>query len=82
MEISCKYRTQRCIYGWLLLVSGIASGMWMHLLTPRPKCIFLSKRLRETRAGSQREPIGGINATSYRDICTAEYIGSVNVLMH
>ena len=39
------------------------------------KCIFLSKRLRETRTGGQREPGGGIHATSWRDICPAEYIG-------
>ena len=28
------------------------------------QCIFLSMRLRETRAGSQGEPGGGIHATS------------------
>ena len=27
------------------------------------KCMFIFERLRETRAGGQREPVGGINAT-------------------
>ena len=34
--------------------------------------IFLSKRLGETFAGGQREPGGGIHATSLREISTAE----------
>ena len=34
--------------------------------------IFLSKRLGETFAGGQREPGGGIHATSLREITTAE----------
>ena len=38
------------------------------------KCIFLSKRLRETRASGQRRPSGGIHATSRREICTAQYV--------
>ena len=32
------------------------------------------KRLRETRAGGQREAGGKSHATSYREICTAEYV--------
>ena len=45
------------------------------------KCTFPSKRLRETRTGSQREPGGGIHETSQREICTAEYLedGSGNL---
>lgn len=34
--------------------------------------IFLSEMLRENRNGGQRQPGGGIHATLYEQICTAE----------
>ena len=34
--------------------------------------IFLSKRLRETCSGGQRKPVGGIHATSEREMCSLE----------
>ena len=36
-------------------------------------CIFPCKRLHETRAGGQGQPGGGIHATSWREVCIAEY---------
>ena len=39
-----------------------------------PKCVVvLSKRACETDSGGQREPRGGIHATSWREICTDEW---------
>ena len=34
---------------------------------------FVSKRLRQIYTRDQREPVGGIHATSQREICTVEY---------
>ena len=35
------------------------------------KCIFVYKRLCETRTGGQRMPAGGIHTTSHREMCTS-----------
>ena len=42
------------------------------------RCIFLSKRLCETRAGGQRQAGDGIHAT-WREICIAEYRSAVRI---
>ena len=69
----CWWRTEKppffCSHCMLSLWWG--KGQMLYIIRTL-KCIFLSKRLRETRTGGQRQPGDGIHATSYSEICITE----------
>ena len=67
----CKFERQTQTEVNFSKAPNCAAGVWE---SPTLQCIFLSKRLLETHGCGQRQPGGGIHATSWRAIWSAEYI--------
>ena len=75
-RISKKYFRKKVNFDPYLVLL-VCLGVWAVITL---NCIFLFKRLRETRVGNQREQGCGIQATSWRDICTAKCCNKACIL--